>query len=378
MIGKVKVLMLKGEKGDTGATGDYSGILNKPQINGVELDGNKTAADLGLGTASDQQDLIDTVSSLTADVSNINDGITEINGEIDELQTQAAGRPFIVTADINYSTMQLSNPGATTAEIYTAVHDNNRPVTIKADGGSGRVALAQCVYSAPTVAYFSYEYSAIVYFYMLSNNAFTLIYKTTDYMPFIVTADYNTSTGALTDFDHSAEVIWSAVRTFKRPCFLIASSGQVVAECVHVSYDYPTYMAIFSSSYAGNEQTWIVTDGVGGTSALYVNDFTQGIFSAANGVSATETLYRKGMVFTLNCRASGTFNSGSLTLGTYSGIDIDSNGITGACAIRTGSNGSNYDAVGTFTLAANGTLSVYYGGGSYTGVAINGSYIWPF
>lgn len=32
---------------------DYEKLRNKPSINGVELDGNKTAADLGLGDATD-------------------------------------------------------------------------------------------------------------------------------------------------------------------------------------------------------------------------------------------------------------------------------------------------------------------------------------
>ena len=52
-IGTVKVLMLKGEKGDRGASGDYDTLENKPSINSVQLNGNKTAYDLGLATPSD-------------------------------------------------------------------------------------------------------------------------------------------------------------------------------------------------------------------------------------------------------------------------------------------------------------------------------------
>ena len=46
---RAKVVMLKGEPG---ASGDYSGLTNKPQINGLTLSGNKTAAALGLASAA--------------------------------------------------------------------------------------------------------------------------------------------------------------------------------------------------------------------------------------------------------------------------------------------------------------------------------------
>ena len=52
-FGVVKILPLKGEKGDTGeagTSGDYSGLTNKPQINGIELTGNMTGSDLALVT----------------------------------------------------------------------------------------------------------------------------------------------------------------------------------------------------------------------------------------------------------------------------------------------------------------------------------------
>lgn len=54
---KVRVLMLKGEKGDKGDKGDpgsgeyisnYDKLTNKPQINSVELIGNKSLDDLGV------------------------------------------------------------------------------------------------------------------------------------------------------------------------------------------------------------------------------------------------------------------------------------------------------------------------------------------
>ena len=50
-LGKIKIVMLKGEKGDQGTagiSGDYAGLTNKPSINSVQLNGNKTLSDLGL------------------------------------------------------------------------------------------------------------------------------------------------------------------------------------------------------------------------------------------------------------------------------------------------------------------------------------------
>ena len=52
-LGKIKILMLKGEKGDAGqdgSSGDYSGLTNKPTINGVTVNGAMTSSDLALAS----------------------------------------------------------------------------------------------------------------------------------------------------------------------------------------------------------------------------------------------------------------------------------------------------------------------------------------
>ena len=41
-------------EGGSGTT-DYIALENKPSINGVELNGNKTSADLGIGNPTDEQ-----------------------------------------------------------------------------------------------------------------------------------------------------------------------------------------------------------------------------------------------------------------------------------------------------------------------------------
>ena len=43
------------EPGGTGGVSDYTELTNKPSINGVTLDGNKTAADLGIGNPTAEQ-----------------------------------------------------------------------------------------------------------------------------------------------------------------------------------------------------------------------------------------------------------------------------------------------------------------------------------
>lgn len=50
----IRILMLKGEKGDAGASGDYNSLENKPQINAITLQGNKTAYQLNLQETIDR------------------------------------------------------------------------------------------------------------------------------------------------------------------------------------------------------------------------------------------------------------------------------------------------------------------------------------
>lgn len=62
---KIKIVMLKGEKGDAGASGDYAELDNKPQINGVTVNGNVSADDLGLASASELDEAIGGIESGT-------------------------------------------------------------------------------------------------------------------------------------------------------------------------------------------------------------------------------------------------------------------------------------------------------------------------
>ena len=66
----VNLVMLKGEKGDPGTSGNYSQLTNKPSINGVQLIGNKTTTDLDLVSEATLNSEIDSLQSQIDDTNN--------------------------------------------------------------------------------------------------------------------------------------------------------------------------------------------------------------------------------------------------------------------------------------------------------------------
>ena len=82
---EIQLLMLKGEKGDPGISGDYNELTNKPKINGVELLGNKTASDLGLASEADLNAVISDIGGLsnlnTTVKSSLVAAINEVNAD---------------------------------------------------------------------------------------------------------------------------------------------------------------------------------------------------------------------------------------------------------------------------------------------------------
>ena len=380
MIGKVKLVMLRGEKGDPGASGNYDELSNRPQINGVTLTGNKTAADLGLAAGAEQASLISTVSGLGDTVQANSDAISTLQTDVAALETIAQGNAIVVTADYDNSTKSLTNPSATAAQIYAAMHTHDNPCFLIGTDTNGREYVFVCVYSTATAAYFTRINTTRtelgkVDVYGLSDDLGGFVYYGNDSVntPYIVTATINESTRELSAISATYQDISEAVNTYHRPCFLFASSNAyncTVAQCVSVGMIDDTYKAIFQKRTDGIDEQWDIMDIGGATSSVYNRGFVQATFVAGSGVTATEKLIQMGRNLVLNFSASGTFSSGSKTMGQYTGVSFDSNPQTVPCAIRTGNNGANFDAVGTATLAANGTLTVYYNG-SYTGVSIN-------
>lgn len=89
----IQILMLKGEKGDPGVTGDYSGIANKPKINSVELSGNKSPSDLGLASETDLASIQTNFNTInnnigiltdlnTTDQTSVVNAINEVNSKV--------------------------------------------------------------------------------------------------------------------------------------------------------------------------------------------------------------------------------------------------------------------------------------------------------
>ncbi len=94
---KTKIIMLKGEQG---ASGDYNGLTNKPQINGVTLYKNKTAADLGLASAAQMQAVDNRLNNILANNSALYAGI--------EMHTYTSD-PAYMTYDNSHSEYLVDN-----------------------------------------------------------------------------------------------------------------------------------------------------------------------------------------------------------------------------------------------------------------------------
>lgn len=72
-------IKLKNESSGSGGTTDYTNLTNKPQINSVNLVGNKTSADLSLLDKAAANSLIDAkLSNLKEDISELNTSVFEV------------------------------------------------------------------------------------------------------------------------------------------------------------------------------------------------------------------------------------------------------------------------------------------------------------
>lgn len=99
--------MGKGEGGGGGTT-DYDDLTDKPEINGNQLVGNKTSANLGL------QDAIDNAHKLSADLVDDSSSTNKFLGTVDAVPTASSTNP--VQSGGVYSA--LARLDATTGDIY--------------------------------------------------------------------------------------------------------------------------------------------------------------------------------------------------------------------------------------------------------------------
>lgn len=112
-----------------GGTTNYNALSNKPEINGVPLQGNKTSADLGLGTAA-EKDYTTTVEDGSADLPTgdaVHDFVAAqvayIDNSIDDVQEQIDTVRDIVNTELYGFKIDKtdSNPSTRVTYLYDAV-----------------------------------------------------------------------------------------------------------------------------------------------------------------------------------------------------------------------------------------------------------------
>lgn len=118
-IGTIKVLMLKGERGEQGYSGDYEELANRPQINGVTLTGNKTATQLSLATTGDVTTLQAGIDNNARDIAGLDDDITQVADDVSALDTSLSD----AQADISNLQAQDDTHTAQITALQTAVEN---------------------------------------------------------------------------------------------------------------------------------------------------------------------------------------------------------------------------------------------------------------
>lgn len=155
--------------GGSGGTSDYTALTNKPQINSVELSGNKSLTDLGIASATA---LAGKQDKLTAGT-NITISGTTISANDTKDYNALSNRPQIagVTLSGNKTLASLGiAPAAHTHPEYAAVahnHDSSYAAATHAHAGYAQVLMFQNISVAASVwgsdaTYTDYPFSATV------------------------------------------------------------------------------------------------------------------------------------------------------------------------------------------------------------------------
>ena len=118
--------------GGGGSTSNYNQLSNKPQINGVELTGNKSSSDLGISGVN----FTDVTSKIASgiDISNIN-GLLIIGEWFDS----ATNKHWIFSSAYPTSLLSADNilsVGDDRSTVYIDVSVNNNIVTLSKNSGS--------------------------------------------------------------------------------------------------------------------------------------------------------------------------------------------------------------------------------------------------
>jgi hypothetical protein len=101
----IRILMLKGEKGEIGDAGDYSTLDNKPQINNITLSGSKSAEDLGLVAVDELDGISEDIGELqtlnTTNKESLVNAINEVNGKTIPVEQGGTGATTAAEARTN-------------------------------------------------------------------------------------------------------------------------------------------------------------------------------------------------------------------------------------------------------------------------------------
>ena len=123
------ILLARNLGSGEGSTTNYNALSNKPEINGVPLQGNKTTEDLGLGTAA-EKDYTNTVEDGSADLPTadaVHDFVAAqvayIDNSIDDVQEQVDTIREIIQTELYGFKIdkQDSNPETRVTYLYDAV-----------------------------------------------------------------------------------------------------------------------------------------------------------------------------------------------------------------------------------------------------------------
>lgn len=133
-------MVAQGGGGGGSGTSDYTQLTNKPQINSIELSGNKTSTDLGLAGSSEVEELGNEVNQLAGDVTSLTATVGEkVN------YTDLTNYYTKKEADAAFATLDDLNTKIDTTELDTyikagtnvSISKSGNVLTISATGGGG-------------------------------------------------------------------------------------------------------------------------------------------------------------------------------------------------------------------------------------------------